>query len=58
LWLATATSSKWGAAVALATGTEPYLPATRAAMLYQDSRSETLAADVEVIKGYFADHAL
>ena len=56
--LATAHPAKFGGAVALAIGREPDLPPTLAAMLDQDSRSEALDADVEVIKGYVAGHAL
>jgi threonine synthase len=56
--LATAHPAKFGGAVARAIGAEPDLPPALAAMLDQDSRCETLDADVEVIKGYVARHAL
>ncbi|MEN8133972.1 MAG: threonine synthase [Thermodesulfobacteriota bacterium] len=56
--LATAHPAKFGGAVARAIGNAPDLPPALAAMLDQDSRSETLDADVEVIKGYVARQAL
>jgi threonine synthase len=56
--LATAHPAKFGGAVARAIGAEPDLPSALAAMLKRDSRCETLDADVKVIKGYVARHAL
>lgn len=56
--LSTAHPAKFGAAVARATGSDPELPPALAGLADRQSRCQVLAADLDRIKNYIAEHAL